>query len=93
MIPVKKEGHLLLIGDDPQLIVNLKTQNNYIKYEEQQIPYLHEISFGDDLLAGKRTNVFETAVNYYYQQACSFIENLKIAEQYRAFVNTTIREF
>ena len=44
------------------------------------------------MLEGRRKNVFQTAIRYYYGQACKFVEGLQIAEAYRSKVNTTIRE-
>lgn len=45
-----------------------------------------------DLPAGKRQNVLETAVGYYYEQACSIAEGLQIAKAYRQHANTAMRE-
>ena len=91
-IQVTRMGDILIIGSTPQLIVNLKNQKNYIEYDSKKIPYQREIVFGEDLLEGRRKNVFQTAIRYYYGQACKFVEGLQIAEAYRSKVNTTIRE-
>ena len=83
-INVKRDGNILMIGDDPQLVVNLENQKNYIAFADKQVPYQQEVVFSEDLLAGKRENVFQTAVNYYYEQACEFIQGIIIAEEYRS---------
>ena len=44
------------------------------------------------MLEGKQQSVFQTAVRYYYQQACQVAEEMKIAEQYRMKANRTVRE-
>lgn len=85
-------GREMLIGNSPQLIVNLDTQENYIKVQERKIPYHRQVQFSPDLLSGKRKNVFRSAVKYYYQQACEVAEGIRIAEAYRKRANTTIRE-
>ena len=91
-IQVTREGNILTIGTAPQLIVDLKNQRNYIEYDSMKVPYQREIVFGEDLLEGKRKNVFQTAIRYYYEQACKFVEGLRIAEAYRSKANTTVRE-
>ncbi|RGH39921.1 MULTISPECIES: hypothetical protein [Clostridia] len=89
---VTRDGNILTIGKDIQLIVNLDNQQNYVKYDSRKVPYQREIVFGKDLLEGKRQNVFRTAINYYYEQACRFVEGLQIAENYQKTINTTVRE-
>lgn len=91
-INLKKDGDILTIGENPQLIVNLKSQENFIKVEEKTIPYHKEIAFSNDLLSGKRENVLNTALAHYYRQACAVAEGMKVAEQYRSIANTTVRE-
>lgn len=91
-IQVTREENILTIGKAPQLIVDLKNQRNYIEYDSKKVPYQREIVFGEDLLEGKRKNVFQTAIRYYYEQACKFVEGLQIAEAYRSKANTTTRE-
>ena len=91
-IPMKREDGKLYIGDMPQLIVDLETQENYIRTEERLISYKKRIELSPDLLAGKRANVLQTALEYYYTQACEVAEGIKIAEEYRQKANTTIRE-
>ncbi len=66
-ILVRQEKDVLYIGDMPQLIVDLKNQNNYIVYQDKKIPYHREICLSRDLLEGKRKNVFDTAIRYYYE--------------------------
>ena len=92
MIEVKKEGNLLKIGNSPQLIVDLEKQKNYIQVKNRKIPYRREVRLSNDLLEGKRSNVFQTAVNYYYQPACRVAKGVEVAEAYRSIMNTTIRE-
>ncbi len=92
-IEIRREGCLLFIGDSPQLIVNLENQENYIKLRDRMLPYYREVAFSNDLLAGKRENVFETALDYYYQQACDVAEGIMAAEAYRSKANLTVREW
>lgn len=91
-IEIKRQGNSIVIGDSPQLIVDLKTQKNYIRVEGMEIPYRRKIEFSDDLLAGKRKQVMDTAVRYYYRQACEVAEGMKVAKAYREKMNTTVRE-
>lgn len=91
-IYMKKQGDTVIIGESPQLVVDLKTQNNYIKTKNRTIPYYREVAFSEDLLAGKRENVFNTAVNYYYHQACEVVIGIEAAEAFREKANRTIRE-
>ncbi len=90
---VRREGKILFIGDSPQLIVNLETQENYIKIQDRMLPYYREVAFSEDLLAGKRKNVFATALEYYYGQACRTAEGLLAAEAYRRKANVIVREY
>lgn len=92
-ISVKKEGMVLKIGKNPELIVNLADQKNFIKVDDTLIPYKKEVLLSKDLLAGKRKNVFDTAIKYYYRQACAVAEGIAAAKEYRLHCNTTIREF
>lgn len=91
-IAVERRGNILVIGDDPQLVVDLKDQKNYIKVENRKIPYHREVALSEDLLSGKREKVFETAVKYYYKQACNVAEGMQFVERYCSKMNTTIRE-
>ena len=36
---VEMEGDRLYIGDSPQLVVNLKTQKNFIRCKNENIPF------------------------------------------------------
>lgn len=92
MVRIRRQGNIITIGEMPQLIVDLQNQNNYIKVQDKKIPYRRKVEFSDDLLAGKRENVMNTAVNYYYRQACEVAEGMKAAEAYRKKANTTMRE-
>lgn len=91
-IRVKRKGDTLRIGDTPQLVVDLKTQKNYIIAQGKHIPYQREVAFSEDLLQGKRLNVFQTAIKYHYQKACEVAEGMRIAEVYRSKVNKETRE-
>lgn len=91
-IRITKKGDELRIGVSPQLVVNLKDQKNYIEAEGMKIPYKKEVHFSDDLLAGKRENVFQTAVRYYYRQACNVAEGMEAARKYKEKANFTVRE-
>lgn len=48
----------------------------------RKIPYTKSRLNGD-LLNGKRSNVFETAVSYYYDQACKVAEGYGAMAAYR----------
>ena len=91
-VKVERKQDILTIGTSPKLVVNLKSQENYIETEARKIPYRRTIQFSRDLLEGKRQNVFQTAVDYYYRQACEVAEGMKIAEQYREKANRSVRE-
>ena len=91
-VEAQLKGNFLIIGKDPRLVVNLKSQENYIETGRRKIPYQKKIQFSRDLLEGKRQNVFQTAVRYYYQQACQVAEGMRIAQQYRLKANRTVRE-
>lgn len=82
-IKICREGNRLLIGESPQLIVNLDSQENYILVGETLRPYYREVALSKDLLEGKRSNVLESAVRYYYDQACRIAEGMLAAEAYR----------
>ncbi len=86
-IEMRQEGNRLIIGDSPQLIVNLDSQENYIVAEGKKRPYRREVALSRDLLEGKRRNVLESAVDYYYDQACRVAEGMLVAEAYRNKVN------
>lgn len=91
-VEAQLKGNFLIIGKDPRLVVNLKSQENYIETGSRKIPYRKKIQFSRDLLEGKQQSVFQTAVRYYYQQACQVAEGMRIAEQYRLKANRTVRE-
>lgn len=82
-VKMKREGNRLFIGEDPQLIVELETQENYIKTGDRLIEYHRKVGLSPDLLAGKRANVLETALEAYYLQACRVAEGIRVAEEYR----------
>ena len=91
-IRVKRKGHTLLIGEMPQLVVDLKSQKNYIEVHGRKIPYQCEIAFSEDLLQGKRPKVFNTAIKHHYHKACEVAEGVRIAGLYRSRVNKDVRE-
>lgn len=72
----------IYIGKSPTLVVDLKSQNNFIHYGNKDIPYKKEVRFSADLLQGKRPRVFETAVKYYYQDACEIAKAMQIASEF-----------
>lgn len=57
-LQVKYEDDKLFIGENPQLVVDLKTQNNYIEVDDRKIPYHREIQLSKDLLEGKERMCF-----------------------------------
>ena len=91
-IPVIINGNEIRIGQLPQLVVNLDTQNNFIETGEKRIPYRRKLSFSPDLLLGKRPEVFYAAAKFYYEQASAVAEGYKVAEDMRGRWNTTVRE-
>lgn len=91
-VAVERRGNILVIGETPQLVVDLKNQKNYIKVENKKIPYYREVALSEDLLSGKREKVFEIAINHYYKQACNVVEGMQFVERYFSKMNTTIRE-
>ena len=92
-IRVERNGNLLMIGDSPKLIVDLKDQENYIVVKGKKFPYKRKVELSEDLLSGKRKNVFHTAVGYYYSHACQVAEGMQAAAAYRANANITQREW
>lgn len=91
-ITVKKNGDILVIGKTPQLVVDLKTQNNYIQMGSKRIPYRKQVLLSGDLLRGRRKNVFRTAIQYHYEAACNIAQGSVKAEQYREKANVTTRQ-
>ena len=82
-IPWKREGSRLLIGVEPQLIVDCDTQENFIRTDGRLRAYHREVKISRDLLEGKRANVMQSALRYYYDQACRILEGMNEAEKYR----------
>lgn len=82
-IRIRIEGNRLIIGSSPQLVVNLDSQENYIVADGKRRAYFREVALSRDLLEGKRRNVLETAVRYYYGQACRVLDGMIAAEAYR----------
>lgn len=48
-IEVWQEGNRLIIGDSPQLVVDLDSQENYILADGMKQPYLREVALSRDL--------------------------------------------
>ena len=80
----------LYIGESPQLVVDMKNQNNYIHYENEDFPYKKEVRLSPELLQGKRERVLQTALRYYYEDAIEIAEALQIAREYGKRANRTI---
>ena len=91
-LTVKRSGNTLVIGEQPQLIVDLKEQKNFIYVNDKKIPYKKEVALSEDLLEGKRKVVYESAVKHYYREACRVAEGYLFAEKHLPQMNTTIRE-
>lgn len=86
-ITVQRDGNTLFIGENPMLVVNLISQQNYIVDDQERIPYMREVAFSEDLINGERKNVFESAIKYYYVKACEVYEGMKVARAYREKMN------
>lgn len=82
-IPVKITYDKIEVGSSPKLVIDLKNQHHMINYQERKIPYHVNIRLSPDLLRGQRSNVFQSAMMYYYGQACQFAEDQEIAQAYR----------
>ena len=91
-LTVKRSGNTLVIGEQPQLIVDLKEQKNFIYVNDKKIPYKKEVALSEDLLEGKRKAVYESAVKHYYREACRVAEGYLFVEKHLQQMNTTIRE-
>lgn len=91
-LTVKRSGNTLVIGEQPQLIVDLKEQKNFIYVNDKKIPYKKEVALSEDLLEGKRRDVYESAVKHYYREACRVAEGYLFVEKHLQQMNTTIRE-
>ena len=59
-------------------------------YEQEDIPFKKEVKLSPDLLKGKRPEVLNTALNYYYQTACEIAEETRIAREYGKRANRTV---
>lgn len=88
----RKRDHLLIVGDSPQLVIDLNRGEHYILMGKIRIPYRKEIRFSPDLLRGERENVMRTALEFYYGQACDIAEGYELAAAYRKKANLQIRE-
>ena len=45
LLNMRIQGNKLYIGESPVLVVDLKTQKNYIHYENEDIPFKKEVRF------------------------------------------------
>ncbi len=91
-IRVNRRGDVLVIGENPKLVVDLETQDNYIQVGQRRIPYKKSVHLSRDLLNGERKLVFGTAIRYHYETACSIAQGMMKAEEFRAKANVTVRE-
>lgn len=89
MLNMNMQGNKLYIGESPVLVVDLQTQENYIHFENEDIPFKKEVKLSPDLLRGMRSRVLNTALNYYYQTACEIAEETRIAREYGKRANRT----
>lgn len=89
---VERKGNLMMIGEQPKLVVDLKSQDNYIEIQGKKISYKREVTFSEDLLNGERKEVYETALKHYYRQACQVAEGLLFVEKHFSEANLTVRE-
>ena len=89
MVNMRVQGNKLYIGEAPVLVVDMQTQENYVHYEKEDIPFKKEVKLSPDLLKGKRPEVLNTALNYYYQTACEIAEETRFAREYGKRTNRT----
>ena len=89
LLNMRVQGNKLYIGEAPVLVVDMQTQENYVHYEQEDIPFKKEVKLSPDLLQGKRQKVLNTAFNYYYQTACEFAEETRFAREYGKRANRT----
>lgn len=90
LLNMRVQGNKLYIGEAPVLVVDMQTQENYVHYEKEDIPFKKEVKLSPDLLQGKRPEVLNTALNYYYQTACEIAEETRIAREYGKRANRTV---
>ena len=57
LLNMRVQGNKLYIGEAPVLVVNMQTQENYVHYEQEDIPFKIEVKLSPDLLQGKRQNI------------------------------------
>lgn len=81
-IRIQVSDDKLIVGEMPKLVIDLKGEENYIETKEQRIPYRKRIRVSRDLLQGKRANVMQTAMMYYYRQASDIAEGYKKLADY-----------
>ncbi len=82
-VNIRISGDKLVVGEMPRLVIDLSGGENYIETGHQRIPYHKQIRVSRDLLQGKRANVLQTAMKYYYTQACDVEKGYKQLEEYR----------
>lgn len=73
----------LIVRDMPRLVIDLNGRKNDIETEQQKIPYRKSIRVSKDLLQGKRANVMQTVMMYYYWQASHIAEGYERQADYR----------
>lgn len=82
----------LIVGEIPRLVIDLNGGENYLETENQKIPYRKKIGISRDLIQGKRSNVMQTAMMYYYQQASRIAEGYKKIADYHDRINIDVKE-
>ena len=52
LLNMRVQGNKLYIGEAPVLVVDMQTQENYVHYEQEDIPFKKEVKLSPDLLQG-----------------------------------------
>lgn len=65
------------------LIGNAGRVKSLRRMQRRCVSFHRDIELSNDLLMGKRKNVLDTAINYYYTQACQVVKGKQIADSYR----------
>lgn len=82
-ISFKISGHKIDVGSSPRLIIDLESQDHILENHGETTAYRAQIHLSPDLLRGERSQVLQSAINYYYWQACQFTEDQTAAQAYR----------
>lgn len=77
------DGNTILVGNAPRLVIDLAGGAHYIEDSGERIPYKREIQISPDLLRGERGNVLQTAMEFYYSQACDVVSSYKKLADYK----------